>query len=260
VGAHFDMKCAIYIITNIVNKKQYIGISTNLKRRWRDHALSDSLIGKAIKKHGKHNFIFEHVADAFSYEFAQTLERNLIVEYNTKRPNGYNVTEGGEGVLGVVCSDETKRKISIANSGKSASLETRLKMSASHKFLPPKSAETCKKLSDALKGKKHSNEHRIKWAEKRKLYKPTLETIAKQVKSRTGLKRNSLSQEVKDKISASVSKSLIGNTRSLGFKQSEQTKEKMRLAHVGRNYAESTAKRLATMAINKAKAIEAAHG
>jgi group I intron endonuclease len=253
------MKCAIYIITNIVNKKQYIGISTNLKRRWRDHALSDSLIGRAIKKYGKNNFIFEHIADAFSYEFAQTLERNLISEYNTKRPNGYNITEGGEGVLGVICSDDKKRKISIANSGKSASLETRLKMSASHKLLPPKSKETCEKLSNALKGKKHSKEHRAKLAEKRKLYKPTLETIAKQVKSRTGLKRNPLSQEVKDKISASVSKSLIGNTRSLGFKQSEQTKEKMRLAHVGRDYAESTAKRLATMAINKAKTLEAAH-
>lgn len=43
-------------------------------------------------------------------------------------------------------------------------------------------------------------------------------------------------QEAKD----AISKSLLGNTRSVGRKHSAETKEKMRLAHLGRKYKKKT--------------------
>ena len=145
---------AIYVITNIVNAKQYVGITKNLKRRWSDHRTgnkSSTLLKQAIKTHGVENFIFTHIADAFDWDAAQSLERMLIADKNTKHPSGYNMTDGGEGTLGfpapnkgVPMSEEAKKKSSAARMGKKSSVQAR------------------KNQSLALKGMKKSEEHKAK--------------------------------------------------------------------------------------------------
>ena len=145
---------AVYVITNIVNAKQYVGITKNLNRRWSQHKglnKSSPILHNAIKKYGIDNFVFTHFADAFDWESAQDIERMLIAEKNTKFPHGYNMTEGGEGTLGfpapnkgVPMSEEAKKKSSAARIGKKSSAQARENQSL------------------ALKGMKKSEEHKAK--------------------------------------------------------------------------------------------------
>lgn len=107
------MTIAIYTITNTLNNKSYIGISSDLKRRWRDHKNPDgqcTYLHKAIKKYGYELFKFTHIADAFTWKDACELEKQLIVELNTKSPNGYNLTLGGDGTLGFRHTAEERRR------------------------------------------------------------------------------------------------------------------------------------------------------
>lgn len=65
---------------------------------------------------------------------AKTLEKILIHKYNTIDPKyGYNATDGGDGTLGIVFTQERKDKIRAKCIGRHPSEETRKKMSNSHK-------------------------------------------------------------------------------------------------------------------------------
>lgn len=55
----------------------------------------------AIKKHGQENVEVEIVRYSLEYKEAFALEVKLIKELNTLAPNGYNLTSGGEGVVGI---------------------------------------------------------------------------------------------------------------------------------------------------------------
>ena len=109
-----------YLITNQQNGKQYVGITTrNIDRRWYEHKyVSNScgkLLAKAIKKYGEDSFTIEHIASAIGdVDNLKSIEQDLIGQFNTKVPNGYNLTDGGDGVSGKPRSEETKRKISEA--------------------------------------------------------------------------------------------------------------------------------------------------
>lgn len=133
---------SIYIITCVVNAKQYVGITNDLSRRWRRHrgANDNQLLHKAIKKHGVDNFVFTHFADAFDAESAKSIEKMLIVEHNTFFPNGYNVTNGGDGTFGYKHSNESKQKSRESNIKAWADTELRKslgqKISAAKKGTP----------------------------------------------------------------------------------------------------------------------------
>jgi len=104
-----DVRIAVYTITNKTDGKKYVGISNNLDRRWRDHKKADGwciALHNAIKKYGVDNFDFCHIADAYSWEDACLIEKLLIKEMNTKSPNGYNLTYGGDGTVGFKHSEE----------------------------------------------------------------------------------------------------------------------------------------------------------
>lgn len=121
----------VYMIMNLINWKIYIGQTTNLTVRWRDHLKSASkpkskkhqLLHKALAKYGVSNFIFTTIQSSNDYAEALELEKYWIEFYqsNTKKYGssaGYNQTAGGEGWLGNHHTKETKLKISIKNSGK----------------------------------------------------------------------------------------------------------------------------------------------
>lgn len=91
------MKKSIYLITNQVNGKQYVGQSINPKLRFEQHCNNKtpyrSLIHDAIKKYGKENFTLQILeSDIENYN-----EREIywISYYNTVS-TGYNICEGGE--------------------------------------------------------------------------------------------------------------------------------------------------------------------
>ena len=109
----------IYLITNIVNSKKYIGLSTRGgKFRYFAHinnAKNNSKlpIHKAIRKWGMRNFELHILATADNFEKLKELEIKYIKEYNSNNLEfGYNLTIGGDGSKGITRSTETRLKIS----------------------------------------------------------------------------------------------------------------------------------------------------
>lgn len=116
----------IYKITNIVNKKLYIGQTVDPKTRWSRHK-SDARLNKkynyhlydAIRKYGVENFIFEIVACCKTIEDADFIEIYCIKQFNsTDREFGYNKHMGGQSRREV--TEETKKKISESNKGRTS--------------------------------------------------------------------------------------------------------------------------------------------
>lgn len=156
------MKYAIYIITNLVNAKQYVGITKNISERWSKHRAAKGgcpVLHAAIRKYGIENFAFTHVADAFDEESAKSIERMMISEHNTKAPYGYNMTDGGDGMLNP--TNDVKKKFSEMRKGVPKSEEHKAKISAGNKGKSrqkgvPKSDEHKSKTASSMIGNKNS--------------------------------------------------------------------------------------------------------
>lgn len=96
----------IYKITNKINGNAYIGLSVDIKRRWKTHfqRYKDSsnkeyekVLYKAFRKYGIENFDFS-VIEECSLEELRKKEKYWIAYFDTFH-NGYNATEGGEDIL-----------------------------------------------------------------------------------------------------------------------------------------------------------------
>jgi len=178
------MKNIVYITTNHVNGKQYVGShSTN--------NLNDSYLGsgvllkKSIKKYGSNNFSREIIKICESREEAIILEEEYINRFETLNPKGYNLSPYGnaafpgeknpmygkspwnKGKTGIY-SEETLLKISAGSKGRgfqkghSHSMETREKISKAQKgnqkwLGKSHSAGSKKKMSESHKGQIPSN-------------------------------------------------------------------------------------------------------
>lgn len=109
----------IYLITNLINGKKYVGQTIqSVKRRWDFHVCNAGgcvALKSAIKKYGKENFKIESIYEASSLEELSKKESEYIVSYNTLAPNGYNLTTGGERP---VFSEETRKRMSEAGLGR----------------------------------------------------------------------------------------------------------------------------------------------
>ena len=94
-----NTNCGIYLITNLVNGKQYVGQSVNIHHRWICHQnprdIENTPINLAIKKYGKDSFKFEIIENCLQKELNEK-EIYWIKYYNTLVPNGYNIRQGGE--------------------------------------------------------------------------------------------------------------------------------------------------------------------
>lgn len=97
----------IYKITNKINGKVYIGLTTvPLKIRWNGHKTSarkamrgekNHPLYNAMSKYGIENFTIEEIAKTDNFVELGNLEREYIKKYNsTNRDFGYNITRGGE--------------------------------------------------------------------------------------------------------------------------------------------------------------------
>ena len=196
----------IYLITNLLNLKQYVGVTKfSLEERFLQHTKRGFFLTEAIQKYGEQKFSIELIKEVKTPEQAYELEIFYIKEYNTKAPNGYNLTDGGDGIFGWQPTDEyrqecsertkqlhknkkicmygknhtekTKEKMSQSAKGNQNCLgrilseETKLKISASHKG---------KILSDSTKDKISENHHNVS-GEKNPMYgkKHSPETIEK---------------------------------------------------------------------------------
>jgi group I intron endonuclease len=153
----------IYLITNLITKKQYVGqtIREDIETRWRKHKNCDkNSIGRfllnAYLKYGIEHFKFQIICICFD-EDCNRFEEEYIKKFNTLVPNGYNLKSGGDnsrhhpetkkliseklkGRLLTPSTPELRKKQSEArlgsknhNFGKSITEERRAKLSAAHK-------------------------------------------------------------------------------------------------------------------------------
>lgn len=90
----------IYKFQNKINGKIYIGKTNDLSKRYKEHLCDrrgNSIFHKAIDKYGEESFVFEVIAKTDSYEQANMMEKLYIALYGSYKPNGYNMTRGGDG-------------------------------------------------------------------------------------------------------------------------------------------------------------------
>ncbi|HBG7702221.1 TPA: GIY-YIG nuclease family protein [Clostridioides difficile] len=128
-----DKNHYVYLITNNINNKKYIG-----KRSCEVPIEEDCYMGSgkylwnAYNKYGIENFSKEIIEICETEEICFEREKYWIKEFDTYN-NGYNLTLGGEGTSGLVFSEESRKKMSESRKGIVLSEETKRKLSKSKK-------------------------------------------------------------------------------------------------------------------------------
>ena len=150
------MAGTIYLVTNKLNGKQYVGQTVMLDNR----VGHGKMVKQAYKKHGKQNFEYQPIrsgiADASTMNY---LERFWIEAAGSRIPHGYNIEHGGR--RGERIADETRAALSAKSKGNKYRLgtkqspETRALMSEMRKDPSP---ELRQKWSEARKGRVFSPE------------------------------------------------------------------------------------------------------
>lgn len=88
----------IYITTNLINGKKYIGQHLKSTTKKYDYYLgSGILLKQAIQKYGKENFKKEILCLCETQEEANEKEKEYILQYNAvEGSNFYNIASGGQ--------------------------------------------------------------------------------------------------------------------------------------------------------------------
>lgn len=177
----------IYLITNLVNNKVYIGQTNDPALRWSQHkwtarneATPVQVITRSIRKYGAEAFRFEVIATCRTQDDCNVTEELLISQYSSRDLQiGYNIDPGGKNGprapetlkkisaslqahyaehdskrKGMTLSESHKKAISAASIGKAGT-------NTGKKF----SAETRSKMSKARDGIVFSEEHKRKLSE-----------------------------------------------------------------------------------------------
>lgn len=168
----------IYVYTNKIDGKQYVGKSIDIEKRRKGHLHKvqcgdNSLFHNALRKHGENGFYFQ-VIEECSADTLDERERFYIKKLGSAYPNGYNLTEGGDGGNMFLRRsreqmEETRKKMSVSHMGVKHTKEEVEKISSSQKGRPrphsPKwkswnkgkkmTVEFCKKISENQRGEKN---------------------------------------------------------------------------------------------------------
>ena len=206
----------IYGWYNTKSEKWYIGQTIDEEGRFKRHIYNainkkdNTHFHRAIRKYGLENFVYCILEENVLVENLNMREIWWI-EYYDSYYNGYNMTLGGDGVRGVVISEEIRRKIAEKlkgqipwNKGKHGvySEETIMKLSESHKGQIPwnkgltytfteeekdKLYESRRGITGYWKGKHLSEETRKKLSESHMGKKMSEEARKRMSESRKGL-------------------------------------------------------------------------
>lgn len=128
---------SVYRIKNTVNGKSYIGItSRSVRERFEEHLSRcrnyqrGNRLYIAMRKYGAENFKVELLGSSSDEDAIRNLETENIKKFDSYK-NGYNCNLGGCGFLEF--PENIRKKIRIAQKGKTISLEAKTKMSAAKK-------------------------------------------------------------------------------------------------------------------------------
>lgn len=193
----------VYKITNTQNGMYYIGKRSTLLPIEEDPYMgSGTLIKKALDELDRDTFRKEIIAVFETQHEALEYESSLVNESVVNDPMSYNIILGGSRGFdrtSMITSDETKRKISLANKGRSRR---------------PMTPESIARRAESQRGLKRSEETREKMREAAK-------------------NRKRISEEDREKIS----ERMTGQTRPdlQGKKRTEEQRQRMSEARSGKS-------------------------
>jgi len=141
---------SIYIITNTINNKQYVGWTVKtIEKRFKNHIYiakcgSKTYLHNALLRYGPENFNIKLLEQVTNIRLAKKREKFYIQKYKTYEI-GYNLTLGGDGTIGIKYTEERKKQMSDSRKGRQTgpgfpsrkgtkhSKESKKKMSKSHR-------------------------------------------------------------------------------------------------------------------------------
>jgi group I intron endonuclease len=154
---------SLYWIVNTVTMKGYVGFTgRTFERRFEQHKKSARngstwLLHASMRKHGVENFRVYHLSTVADRAAAVALETRFIVDYATRAPLGYNMTDGGDGATGYRHTEEWKTELGRRGRGRKCSPEQVAAMSTRMLGWVP-SDETRQRMGESQRGRKHSSE------------------------------------------------------------------------------------------------------
>jgi len=127
----WNKQSGIYIVENLINGKAYIGQAVDMQRRLHNHFVgrrSNVILQRAIKKYG---------IECFSFRFLEILPNDSAIltsceqkwiDYYMNLNMSYNICPVAESVKGRIVTEQARKNMSIAQTGKKYSQETRDKI------------------------------------------------------------------------------------------------------------------------------------
>ena len=126
------MTCGIYSITHKETGKTYIGQSTNIEKRFKQHInqknMKTSYIDRSINRYGASSFEFNILYECNESEL--NLEEIKFINLYGTYVDGYNLTRGGE--IPPSKHPEIAKRIGKANRGKKVPFKRKVDYSKSH--------------------------------------------------------------------------------------------------------------------------------
>lgn len=104
-----DMHYLIYKITNRLNNKIYVG-KHKTENKDDGYFGSGLLLERAVKKHGKENFVKEILFELATEDDMNQKEADIVDEEFVARLDTYNIRLGGEGGWDAVNSQKSKHR------------------------------------------------------------------------------------------------------------------------------------------------------
>ena len=147
----------IYLTTNMINGKKYIG-QHKFKKDWKYYLGSGQILKKAIKKYGRSSFVREIIALAFSKEELNCLEEGFIKNHNAvKSDNYYNISSSSTGGNGTM-DGKTDEEVKVIRNKMSEARKIYTQEN-SYWFGKHRTEETKDKISKSLKGRFAGKNH-----------------------------------------------------------------------------------------------------
>jgi len=203
-------------LRNDTNEVFYVGIGAQENRAFDKRSRNKHWYNIVNKVGYTVNIVYENI----EHNEAKKIEILLIKKYGRKDlglGNLVNMTDGGEGALGLIRSEETRQKMSEANKGKIRSEETRQKIGKTSKGRTHKK-ESKQKISEANKGM-------VGWLKGKTMPEETRKKISESLK---GEKHHAFGKTFSEEIRKKISESKKGiPSPNKGKTRSEEDRQKI---------------------------------